>query len=538
MDTNKTDGEFTQNIDDAIDSILVPKRDVILDPETGEVLNETGKKETEKKETGKKESRESEEKHEIAAAEGSMMIENAGGEEGTEESTDKLLVDLNEALLSLEWELSEFNLKITEELLQKLEDRVSDQPDSITTIRLMIQVLDNMAQNPDNVPVSATKCINEGLRYLVSSAGVKETNLDGTAKPADKVIAELQELLDQVHITSTSPAVEGGRKSGGPQEEQEPAESKVIKDAVQVHLALLARWINLILNLESFFAKKPSLKKLQTYHQAIRRQLEEEKDILSGVYTRALRTQAEDQSSASAEEQLLQEIHNHMAVLDECVKAIKPVENIFAQNTGWEKAHSAVNKLRLDFEKTRLELGENIPRSILLQPVTRQVNLVRLRSKAAKCPWKELNLGLYQGEYIAFIPDQTVFTGRLSRWSRRGLAGLSSFPLNKLKRWPWNKIKSRLQGELSEKEEAALKGLNLPFVKVQGLPEMPGAASDNPVVAIIFKNNDGGVIFLDQMPQLIQSADYKWKAPPRRDGILAGYLIDNQGKKLSVLSME
>ena len=318
---------------------------------------------------------------------------------------------MEEALLSLDWEISGANIGRARAALQSIrESRTGESPASLTELfSLMDTLLEAMASAPQSLPTSAPKLLREGLRALQAAA-----TTDNIA------------VLEQTMIDPTLSELRSIAPSAGPIDY-----TKLLKPAS----AAPARPIP---------PPPPSQK-------------EEEPTLPLPPPCHEPRTE------------LLGVVNNHLAVLNKCIaKRIVPLENLFAKSPGYEKLHAIVSEVRERLEEQQQSLigalgTDHCPDIVLVEQTTAQ------RPRPSSFPWDQIAVATWKGTRVGFVPEQIAYDGAPA--NRKDGA---FFPLKCLRKGFFGKIKPHLSGELAKHEEPTLKALRVPVAMPpngRGLPQ-------------------------------------------------------------------
>ncbi len=250
---------------------------------------------------------------------------------------------------------------------------------------------------------------------------------------------------------------------------------------------------------------------------------------------------------------LVQAVRVHLEVLDECIQKLRSLEDILLQTKGLEKLlrFNAWIHARLEGERTALqdalEGREYNPERIseivnsTLSFVESAIQLSEVKEEASRLeetreskstqqppPFSQLFVAELAGEATGFLPDEVCLSMPVSGKLLKSIQGLSQFPLAKLKKWPWSKLSSLVKGELANMGESALRSLSLPMVA----REVSGDWDEfiNPVLVILYRDDKGGVVVVEGMPQLKKVGNESLWSPSTESGNWIGRLTTQEGE--------
>ncbi|MBW1966677.1 MAG: hypothetical protein JRI48_04715 [Deltaproteobacteria bacterium] len=244
-------------------------------------------------------------------------------------------------------------------------------------------------------------------------------------------------------------------------------------------------------------------------------------------------------------------VKSHIKILDDCIGHILPVERLLARTPGMEKLHHFQENIkgRLEEQKRILEkalTGDYEPsvgvpdyaakrtRDIPMETDKKE----EITSGDISCPWNELVVAQWDQKQVAFAPEDVAFAGTAPWWARNGLNKLNTFKLKKLKTWPWTKLKSLMQGELSNKEESRLIKLEFPVLQKSNSSSGHSQPSGNPTVLVLSRADKGLVLMLDTSLENISiTHEYSWEPSAERNGPWVGNL-EIENKQISVATLE
>lgn len=403
-----------------------------------------------------------------------------------------------EALLSLDWEISASNIETARRALQEIQGNFEvDKAVALTEVfSLMDRLLEAMAIAPQSVSTSAPKTLQEGLQTLRAAAGAEDLSLIEKTL-LDPTLSELRSAIPNIPKDYSKLG-----QAAQPKKQEVPTdEQKTVAAAAQAPAAQTAR--------TSAFTLVPP-----------------DEDILPELPAAPI---------GKAAVVLIEAVNAHLTVLGKCIaKRIVPVENLFAKTPGYEKLHAIHTELRERLERQKQNLIKALGADykadapVPVEPAIGQST--KQAEPAAVCPWQTVAIATWGGKTVGFLPEQIVYQGKPSCKVRK--CGLF-LPLKKLKRGVFGKVGFVMQGELSFQDEAVLKTLTIPVAKSSGA-EAPQA--DSPLL-VLFRENSGMAFWLDEpTEQLDISSGCRWEPVTDPTTLVAGNLTI-KGKTIPVITM-
>ncbi len=407
----------------------------------------------------------------------------------------------DEALLSLDWEISADNIEKARSALREIQGIFEvDKAVALTEVfSLMDRLLEAMAIAPQSVSTSAPKTLQEGLQTLRAAAGAEDLSLLEKTL-LDPILSELRSAIPNIpkDYSKMGGAALSRRQSdsGAGQKTAPPAATAQVVTPVQ--------------------------------------SAPQEEDLLPELPV------AFGGRSAAV---LIEAVNAHLTVLGKCItKRIVPVENLFAKTPGYEKLHAIHTELRERLEKQKQNLIKALgaeyeadaaapAESPVGQSVKSAVSTAAV-STATACPWQTVVLANWGEKTVGFLPDQIAYEGKPSGRVRKCGPFL---PIKNLKRGLFGKIGFVVQGELGFHGEATLKALTIPVAKISGAGESVPKA-DSPLL-ILFKENSGMAFWLDESTeQLNTSTGCQWEPLADPNTFVAGNLTV-KGKTVPVITL-
>jgi hypothetical protein len=442
-----------------------------------------------------------------------------------------LLADLNQALLTIDWEVSEANISKARSLLTAIRQEMALAADSIVAklIDLMDQVLKAIGTAPESVPTSGPKALQDSLDTLTQAA-MQGAALDATTK--NLIETAIEELKDSLPAAGSAQAARSAKaakvKETGPELHMEEKDTETVPapaallNIMRTNLSALEQVTNRLAPVENLFTQKPGYEKLVAIYRKLRETMNHQKTVLSTALKLEYHA-APSTSAAPVPAELRQDIQAHINVLGQCVNRINPVAALFAKSPKFAKLHTIHEKLRTQIEQqidtfTRALQGDYKPPVFVAECSTPP-------SADIPCPWPKVRLGQWRGKTVAFIPESVAYEKGANRWTKTHLGMLAVFPLRKLKPWPWSRLRTLLNGTLATQQESTLKDLTLPVLNhpdpIQ--PTQPQLTADT--LCILYSQDKGGVILLDQpTTEVVVQENWKWQPSKRTASIISGTL--------------
>lgn len=402
-----------------------------------------------------------------------------------------------EALLSLDWEISASNIETARRALQEIQGNFEvDKAVALTEVfSLMDRLLEAMAIAPQSVSTSAPKTLQEGLQTLRAAAGAEDLTLIEKTL-LDPTLSELRSAIPNIPKDYSKLG-----QAAQPKKQEVSADEQKTAVAAQTPAAQTART-------SAFSLVQP------------------DEDILPELPVAPI---------GRAAAVLTEAVNAHLTVLGKCIaKRIVPVENLFAKTPGYEKLHAIHTELRERLERQKQNLikalgadyqaDAPVPAEPAIGQSTKQAEPV------AVCPWQTVAIATWGGKTVGFLPEQIVYQGKPSPKVRKCGAFL---PLKKLKRGLFGKVGLVMQGELSFQDEAILKTLTIPVAKSSGAE---AHQADSPLL-VLFRENSGMAFWLDEpTEQLDIPSGCRWEPVTDLTTLIAGNLTI-KGKTIPVITM-
>ena len=445
---------FTKEVENVIDDLFTPVKDIEIDPLTNEV--------TEKAETagdaspgpGEKEGEITMEPEGLEAPARENREESPGSRPGEEvleldlelemeeeepqgpggptgeppgeaaAETERgatgdrdILSELRQAVWTLEWEVTGESLRVARDILGALHnDPLCSDPEAEEIVTLMEGVLKAMERGPESMPTSAPNALKQGVEFLYACS---------------------------------SPEPHGDEIS------------------------------------ESYQRARSSLKAAH----------------VRGMPTPQESRVAETREAAQEPKDLPEPPRAPKEVLDElktCIERIRPVEALLARTRGMEKLHLFLGDLRKRLERQVEAMDSFMLVSAAPTPASAGDGAQgkggrESETRASKAPWDMLVVARSGDAKLGFVLDEIAYEGTIPWWAG-DLSGRETIPLKSLKPWPWSRLRGMFQGELASREESELAGMEIPVIS-PAKPESRPQKGKN--IVILHKDSNTAAVFLD-----------------------------------------
>jgi hypothetical protein len=535
-----TDPEgFTREIEGTIEDLFRPEKSIEIDPLTNEVRDVADSRDVAKvpPDAGPDTDLELELELDLDAGQGLPEVEV------TARSKEELLEEFNQALLTLEWEVTKDNTRAARSCFSGLVQglKLSSDRSLGEIVQLMNNIFDAMEESPEEMPTSAPKALQEGLKTI--------TALTMGSSPTGDMASELIEptkgvLKGAVQPISGVDSLEGMREIGVERFENfETLDLEIEPEPVApVTCEVLAS------------GEAPVPPPLET--ASIGHGLADVSPPVATVrddYSSRVGPAERGEGLDRQDENLVALVKSHVVVLDRCIGRLLPVETLLARTPGTDKLHIFHKRLREELERERDRLfgalrGGHGP--LQVDPVrhnpqrnaadySEETSGPKRESGLAPCPWKELITAQWQGRSVAFVPEQVAFEGSLPWWSRSKLRKCNALAIKVFKVWPWTKMKSLFNGCLSELEETVLSELQFPIIHPPEAVSTPSGVVKTSTPLILYDKKKGGIILLDTPTKALPvSETCRWN--PSASSVPPGWagIIEYSGEIIPVATLE
>ncbi len=470
---------FTEEVEGTIDSLFNPAKKIEIDPITNEVKEVTPTLSGEE------------------AFELELEPEPVVPEASSDEAADSVELDLTLELESEQPSEGESSTALPKDWLSKLQEHMMTlewevTPESIDIFSNTIR--ESMDELPDEI-AKISKLMDKALTKLKSSP----EDLGGSILPALKL--GLQALEASLNETEKGPASTHAAEAAIKALEKAVIEPKGDAEA-------------------EMSADIGETEKLR--HEAIPQEATMEEDESAELLEldAAAITAIPDGDSKKIGRTVIPEIKEHLEVLKQSTEKIAPVEALLADRKGLEKLYKLLHGLRTTLESEREKLchmvgAEFVPVKVEKPSRRGSEHASETNSHKESCPTsidsaepEQLLMGTCAGNRVAFLPVEVCCQFKASSKMMKKAKKMGSFPLTMLKKWPWSKLSKMVSGELASLDNKALQKLALPIKEI-GDQEQNPSLSKKEWGLVLFKNNKGAVVFLDDEPQLLSPSKDK-----------------------------
>lgn len=289
---------------------------------------------------------------------------------------DDIMAQMEEALLSIDWEVSQKNLNKGREILASLVTKhgfAADSPTGLVAAQ-MDKVLSSMLHNPEGVPVSAPSQLKKALEAIKAAvAGAPTVNAESRSL-LSQALSELKAVVSPVSVESVPldfhlqmesgaaepllPKPERARPAPTPSPEpmadfglelsleSEAAPSGVgqpvsdeITQILKSYSASLSTAIKSITPMVNLFANRAGMEKLHAVNEHVREKLANQERLLSQTFSA-------EYSRYNGIGTVKGWLESQLDILNPCVKRLTKVESLFAKSKGYEKVYELTKKVR------------------------------------------------------------------------------------------------------------------------------------------------------------------------------------------------
>jgi hypothetical protein len=521
--------EFTGEVDNAIDKLFSPERMKHSQGQESDKkpLNSQGQESDKKLLNFKEVARESNDRSDA----------QSNGHESV-----SLFERLEEAILTLEWEVTLANINRVQELLEIFRNEFQPNRELKMLVDTMEQVLTSMADSPEKAPVSGPGSLMQALR-LINDVSTQNAQL--SPETVQNILKQLQVSLPRQNDppeTNASPKALPAEKIPDWKTEFDalPVDDSLaleisggLHSALKYHVSVLNQLINLIKPVEKLFQKTAGYEKFYAILNTTRQKLGKQQSFYASALTNDYRCSSSE-SALPMPKGLHYALQSHVPVLDQCAKRVTPAEKAFGKASGMEKFYALHRRIREQLEKQS---------AFLARVASNQYRSSRNAKQDAgpartPCPYKSLITAQWGGNTVAFVPEHIVYEGSAAWWARNRVPKQARFPLRYLKSWPWSKLQPQLGGRLAEQREKQVAKLVVPVLNHPGQYRTVNRSDEVSEILLLQYNNSQAAVFLESVPKkLTVSEQWSWEPSSEKDSIVAGHLTV-VGKVIPVATLE
>jgi len=283
--------------------------------------------------------------------------------------TNQLFSELEESLLTIDWEVNEENILKTRDILSKLvktQGWANTTPTAQVTDR-MDKVLALMLKSPENSPVSAPSQLKKALQAIKDSSspgGATDENLT-------TILTNLQDLLSTEASDFGSQQISNDLQAGTPVElipaadeepsfdlglemsssskdDQSSAQGEAVPtsttDVLKSFTAGIAEVVKLLTPMDNLFASRPAMAKLHAATKRLKEKLLEQQKLFGDTFS-------SDYSEYHGLGTLNSWLESQLDVIKGNASRIGKMERLFGKAAGYEKLHTRSKKIRKSLEK-------------------------------------------------------------------------------------------------------------------------------------------------------------------------------------------
>jgi hypothetical protein len=314
---------------------------------------------------------------------------------------EDVMEQMEQTLMSIDWEVSAKNLTKGREVLASLMSKHGFAPESPArqVADQMDKVLASMLQSPEGVPVSAPSLLKKALEAIKGAITSGPNLTPEIRKILSQALSELNAVLAPPPVESVALdfnlQMEGGAPetpvavSARAQESHAPASEPIadfgmelsleseatpsgigqpvandIRLILQTYSATLAAAIKSISPMVNLFANRAGMEKLHDVTEHVREKLSGQERLLSQTFSA-------DYTQYNGIGTVKGWLESQLDILNPCVKRLTKVEALFAKSKGYEKVYELTKKVR----KSLAEQQESITTAVGGTPVAHQFDM-------------------------------------------------------------------------------------------------------------------------------------------------------------------
>jgi hypothetical protein len=314
---------------------------------------------------------------------------------------EDVMAQLEEALLSIDWEVSPKNLTKGREILASLiakHDFAADSPTRLVADQ-MDKVLASMLQSPEAVPVSAPSHLKKALEAIKAAVACAPTLDAETRKLLSQALSELNAVIapppsesvtldfnlqmesgapepgltmpekpGKTTILSPEPIADFGMElslesEAGPSGVGQPVTDDISR-ILKSYCSTLSTAIKSITPMVNLFANRAGMEKLHGVTEHVREKLSSQERLLAQTFS-------SDYSQYNGIGTVKGWLESQLDILNPCVKRLTKVESLFAKSKGYEKVYELTKKVR----KSLTDQQEAITTAVGGTPTTHQFDM-------------------------------------------------------------------------------------------------------------------------------------------------------------------
>ena len=521
---------FTSKIEETIDDLFKPAKQIEIDPLTQEVKEVTTNQQQADSES------------EISLE---LAIEEPVPEEVREKEQEPVL------------ELSEAEPTEGDEIVEPVQDELFLEPDSAEEEEPQIElelveeesetIVEEMVseEQPDKIS-STLQRLREDI-YTIEWE-VSKDELSETITELEKII-ELPEIKDDSAAFSllslSTKVLESAKKAPHKMKTNAPS---VLKRAIEAVIALRSEGslakdeietikhdLNRIIDREL----EPSPKETHTHFKTEPKpQPQMEKPAPGAVSEEPGIT--DEAKKFEWNEETKQLLVAHLKELQRQVNRIRPLEQLLLKTPGMEKLYKFQKNVRQNLENEIEKLSLFFFKDIDIE-LPRQDKITKQEQEdyaseitTSRCPWNQLFTLSINGLEIGIPSEEVVYISQPPWLSKFFIKKADVLPLSKLKTWPWSKLSKIFTNRLAKMPEAVLSKMEFPVVK--RFEDMELTNASNFYLIILFNGEKGAVLRTKESPIAI-NIPQNAKCQEITRGFFAGE-IEINGNKIAIITSE
>ncbi|MBU0480246.1 MAG: hypothetical protein KKG47_03985 [Proteobacteria bacterium] len=284
----------------------------------------------------------------------------------SEQSREAILDEMEQAILTIDWEVSPDNINQARNILGRLIKSTGLSPESPAgqVARQMDTVLSSMIKSPESTPVSAPSQLKNALQAIRAAIN-KGPQLDSeTRKMLSTALSDLHSAVSS-KVAVQGPTPKTARptmpetvKSPEPKEppvlemelslesDEEPAGGgpsepvpTVLSQVLRGYAQALDVAIRRIAPMEKLFSERPGMEKLYNVNRQTREKLTNQLELLATTFSA-------NYSKYSGIGTVESWLESQLDILIPCVKRMAKLEKLFKKTSGYEKLHELTGKIR------------------------------------------------------------------------------------------------------------------------------------------------------------------------------------------------
>jgi len=234
-------------------------------------------------------------------------------------------------------------------------------------------------------------------------------------------------------------------------------------------------------------------------------------------------------------------VSQHLEALEQTIARILPVEKVLGAQPEASKLYLFQRSIRLSLQEeydrlSQFFLGKTKeweePGPIAPAATSGTDKPQEERMPSADLPFNRLMICTVDGMKIGLIPEQVALISKPGPFTKGKVRKADSIKLGSLRKWPWSKLMPETSGELSQKSEKELASLELPVLRTIG--ENTVEAEKDFVAVVLIHEGKGFVLLTADNPIEEQFSKEEWQWKPESSGYLKG-ILDSETETVHLL---